>query len=294
MKRYSNKKLKEGILFALPWIIGLGLFAAYPIGASLYYSLTSYDILSPPFYVGFLNYNELFNDEVFYISLYNTFYFVIIGLPLQLFCAFLIALLLNMNIRNMPIYRTIFFLPTLVPGVVNAMLWRWMYDADVGMINSILEKIGINNPPLWLADPTWAKPALIIMSLWGIGGTIVIFIASLKDVPQELYEAAELDGASSFRKTVYITIPMVSPVILFNTIMGIIGSFQYFTEAHIMTGGGPMRATTFYALYLYQNAFNFFKLGYASAQAWILFIIIFILTILALRISKNWVYYSGQ
>jgi multiple sugar transport system permease protein len=204
MRRY--KKFKDGILFALPWIIGLGLFTVYPIGASIFYSLTDYNILQPPYYIGLQNYKGLFSDEVFWISLYNTFYFSIIALPLQLLCAFFIALLLNMHIKGISVYRTIFFLPTLVPGVVNAMLWRWIYDADVGMINSILNRIGVINPPLWLADPSWAKPALILMSLWGVGGTVVILLASLKEVPKELYESAELDGASSLIKTIYITI----------------------------------------------------------------------------------------
>lgn len=288
-----RQKRFYGILFASPWLIGTSVFLVYPLVMSIYYSLTEYDILSPPYFIGFLNYQDLLYDDVFWISLKNTLYFFSLGLPLQLLVAFLLALLLNTKVRGMTLYRSLFFVPTIIPTVVTAMLWRWIFNADVGMLNGLLYQLGINGPA-WLADPAWSKPSLIIMSLWGVGGAMLIFLASLQDVPKQLYEAAEIDGASPLRKTLHITLPMVSPVILFNLIMGIIGTFTYFTEPFIMTGGGPLRSTTFYSMYLYENAFRFFRLGYASSMAWVLFIIILALTLLALKSSSHWTYYGGK
>jgi len=260
---------------------------------SLYYSFTDYDILSPPWWVGGQNYSYMISDKVFWIALNNTLYFLVIGLPVQLVVAFLLAMLLNTRVRGMALYRSLFFLPTIIPPVVTAMLWQWIFNADVGMFNGMLYQLGIQGPA-WLADPAWSKPSLIIMSLWGVGGSMLIFLASLQDVPRQLYEAADIDGASPWQKTIHITLPMVSPVILFNLINGIIGTFMYFTEPFIMTGGGPLRSTTFYSLYLYENAFRFFRLGYASAQAWVLFVIVLSLSLLALKSSAHWIYYGGR
>ncbi len=291
--RFWRRNLRNGLLFTSPRIIGMIVFLLYPIGASIYYSLTRYEILTPPEFLGFQNYLTLIRDDVFWKSLYNTTFYFAIGLPSQLISAFLIALLLNTKIRGLAFYRAIVFIPTIVPTVVSAMVWRWIFNADVGLANAILLWFGVRGPA-WLGSPSWAKPSLILMSLWLIGGTVIIFLASLQDVPKEIYEAADIDGASPFRKTINITMPMISPVILFNLIIGIIYSFQYFTEAFIMTGGGPVRATTFYALYLYENAFRFFRMGYASAQAWILFLIVLGLSLIVLKTSARWTYYAGK
>lgn len=288
-----SQKRFYGILFASPWIIGMVVFLIYPVAMSLYYSLTEYDILSPPFFIGWENYQFILSDNVFWISLKNTLYLFCIGLPLQLITAFFLALLLNTKVKGMALYRSLFFLPTIIPTVVTAMLWRWIFNADVGMLNGLLYRLGIHGPA-WLADPAWSKPSLILMNLWGVGGSMLIFLASLQDVPRQLYEAAEIDGASPWRKTFHITLPMISPVILFNLIQGIIGTFMYFTEPFIMTGGGPLRSTTFYSMYLYENAFQFFRLGYASAMAWVLFVIVLSLSLLALTSSPRWTYYGGR
>lgn len=283
----------SGFAFASPWLLSLCVFTLYPIGASIYYSLTDYDIMSPPWFVGFQNFLNLWQDDVFWISLKNTAYFFALGLPLQLLFALGLALLLNQRVPGMRLFRAIFFIPCVMPTVVLAMVWRWIFNADVGMINSILDLVGIHGPA-WLADPVLSKPSLIIMSLWVVGGSMLIFLAALMDVPIQLYEAARLEGASALRQTVRITLPMISPIILFNLVIGIIQTFMYFTEPYIMTNGGPLRSTTLYAQYLYENAFRFFRMGYASALAWILFLIVLVLSLLALRSSPYWTYYESN
>lgn len=295
----EKRNLRNGLLFALPILIGLMVFVAYPVCASLYYSLTNYDVLRKASFVGLRNYQELLTDDnVFARSIQNTLYMVAIALPLGLILNFLVALLLNSKIRFMAFYRTLFYLPSITPAVATAMLWLWILNPQYGLVNSILYKIGINGPG-WLSDPAWSKPSLILVGLWKGGNAILVYLAGLQDVPVDLYEAAEIDGARPLRRTLHITLPMVSPVIFFNLIMGLIGYFQYFTEAYIMTYsnggqlGAPAESTMFYATYLYQNAFIFFKMGYASAQAWLLYLMIMLCTVLLFRTS-DWVYYGGQ
>jgi len=282
-----------GLIFTSPFIVGFLVFSFYPIGASLFYSFTSYRILTPPHWIGLGNYQRmLFTDELFWTSLYNTSFFTLLSVPSGLLASFVLALALNANIRGLSIYRTVFYLPSLVPTVAVAIIWLWLFHTRYGLLNIILQWLGLPRVG-WLTSPGMAKPSLAIMGLWAIGPTVIIFLASLQDVPQQLYEAAEIDGAYYLQKTVYITVPMVTPVILFNLIMGLIGSFQYFTQAYIMTNGGPVNATLMYVMYLYKNGFEYIQMGYASAMAWVLFLVILLCTAVVLRSSGRWVYYGG-
>jgi multiple sugar transport system permease protein len=284
----------KGILFVSPWLLGFVFFTIYPVGASLYYSLTRYDVLRPPLFVGLENYTLLFtHDPMFSIVVKNTLYMVIVGVPTTLVVAFLLASLLNNDVVARPVFRTIFYIPSIVPAVATAMVWLWIYNTQWGMINSTLASLGLRIIP-FLSDPALAKPSLIIIACWAQGGSIVIFLAALQDVPRTLYEAAYVDGANSVRRFWHITIPMCTPSILFVLITELIGTFQSFTLPWLLTEGGPNNATELYGLYLYRNAFRFFKMGYASALAWILFLVIVVFTLLIFRSSARWVYYGGQ
>lgn len=289
----EKQNLLKGLLFISPWLIGFLSFTLTPFVMSLYYSFTKYDIIQPPTWVGLDNFRDLMNDELFWKSLYNTLYYTIIFCPLGVVVGVGLALLLNLKVKGMAVYRTIFYLPSIVPFVASSILWLWLLDPQFGVINALLETLGIVGPG-WLVDPNWSKPALILMGLWGVGAPMIIYLAALQDIPNDMYESAEIDGATWWHKIMYITIPMLTPVILFNLIMGLIGSFQYFTQAYIMTGGGPNDSTLFYALYLYNNAFSYFHMGYASAMAWILFAIIMAVTLLIFKSSARWVYYGGE
>ena len=292
--RRERHNLINGLLFASPAIIGLLVFVIYPVVASIYYSFTSYSVLQPPIWIGLENYRTLlFDDPVFYTTLYNTLYMALFAIPLSVIAALGLAMLLNMKVRGQAFYRTIFYLPTIVPFVASSVLWLWIYNPQYGIFNSLLWYVGIQGPG-WLSDPVWSKPALVIMSVWGVGNWMVIYLAGLQDVPQELYEAAELDGARWWSKTWHLTLPFMSPYILFSVIQMLIGIFQYFTQVAVMTQGGPADSTRMYAYYLYQNAFTYFKMGYASAMAWLLFIFVVILTIVIFRSSARRVYYGGQ
>lgn len=282
-----------GLLFVSPWLIGLLAFTAYPILASLYYSFTLYDVINAPRWIGLQNYVfMLTQDPQFPITIYNTIYMVVVGLPLAIVVSFLLAALLNNPILGRPVFRTIFFLPSIFPVVAVAMVWLWLYNPNYGLINSALASWGMQVIP-WLSSPALAKPSLILINIWSQGTTIVIFLAALQDVPRELYDAAKVDGANAFHRFLHVTIPLCTPSILFVLITGLIGWFQYFTLPLIMTQGGPMQSTNVYAYYLYQNAFTFFKMGYASALSWILFMIIVTFTFIAFRSSARWVYYAG-
>lgn len=292
----TKADFRTGMLFLMPWLIGFFAFTLYPMVVSFYYSFTIYHSKRAPEWVGLENYAKLFTDDKFWISLNNTLYMVVIAVPLGLFASFLCALLLNLKVRGQAFYRVVYFLPSIVPTVAGTILFIWLLNPQMGLVNTMLAKIGIDGPN-WMADPNWSKPALILLGMWGMGGTIVIYLSGLQDVPQSLIEAAELDGANWFQRLWYITIPMVSPITLFNLITGMIGMFQYFAQAYVVGGGDslgrPLNSTLFYSVYLYQNAFLFLKMGYASAMAWILFIIILILTLLLLKVSDRFTYYSG-
>ena len=299
-KKQSLKRNLEGYLFISPWLIGFLVFAAGPILVSLFMSFTRWSLLSPPQWIGFDNYNEIiFNDPLVYKSLWNTAYYVLFSVPLGVILSLFLAILLNQQLRGMSIFRTIFFLPSVTNLVAVSILWMWILNPEFGLLNRVLGFLGIEGP-LWLQSEIWSKPALILMSLWGIGGGMIINLAALQGIPEELYEAAKLDGAGKLRKLIHITLPLISPAIFFNIIMNTIGSFQVFTQAFVMTvssaqgqEGGPNNSTLFFVLYLYKKAFQQFKMGYASALAWLLFIIILMFTIIQFLLSKRWVYYES-
>ncbi|NLE40837.1 MAG: sugar ABC transporter permease [Lentisphaerae bacterium] len=293
MTRGERKTLWLGLAFISPWIVGVLVFALYPVVASIGYSFCDYDVLSKPVWVGAMNYRDMALDAVFWKSLRNTLFFAAWALPLGLVVSLFTAVLLNQPVRGRSLFRTIFFLPSLVPVVAGGMIWLWILNGRFGLLNAGLAAIGIEGPQ-WLADENWTKPSIILMSLWGVGNTVVIYLAALQDVPRSLYESAELDGAGAWTKLRRITIPLISPVIYFNLIMGIIGSLQVFAQPFVMLGGGPNRSALFYAVYLYQNAFEYRQMGYACAMAWVLFILILILTWAATRTTRRHIYYAGE
>ena len=294
MTKRQKRDLRNGLLFISPWIIGFGVFMLYPILASLFYSFCDYSVLQPPVWSGTENFAELYHDKVFWKSLVNTTYYAVVALPLGMLVGLSLALLLNTKVRGMTFYRTIFFLPSIVPVVAMAILWMWIFNSKYGVLNHTLAALGVpaTHRPAWLDSPAWAMPALILMGLWGVGYSMVIYLAGLQDIPVSLYESADIDGATWWQKTVHITVPMLSPVIYFNLVMGIIGTFQIFAAPFIMTQGGPERATTFYTLYLYDLAFRDLRMGSACAMAWILFVIILVLTLLATKVSQRHVHYE--
>ncbi|HOD51436.1 MAG TPA: sugar ABC transporter permease [Candidatus Hydrogenedentes bacterium] len=292
------RSIRNGLLFISPWIAGFAAFTIYPLAASFYYSLCDYSVLKPPVFVGGANYHELLTDPVLWKSLYNTMYFAVFFLPLATLLAIVLALLLNTGVRGMTIYRTIFFLPSLTPLVALGILWMWMLNGEYGVVNYVLNMV--LNPlglqaPIWLQSTAWSKPAIILMSLWGVGHAVVIYLAGLQDIPKQLYEAADLDGARWFSKVRHITIPLLSPAIFFNVVMGLISALQVFALPYVLTDGtgGPARSTTFYTMYLYNSAFRYLRMGYACAMAWILFLIILALTLLVYRMSRKRVHYGG-
>ena len=283
-------------MFISPWIVGFLGFTLYPVLASIFYSFCDYDVLTSPVWVGGLNYRDMFTDTIFWKSLYNTLFFAALALPLGLAASLTVAILLNQSVCGRSVFRAIYFLPSLVPLVAGAMIWLWILNGNYGLLNHGLKMIGISKPPQWLTDPNWTKPAIILMAVWGVGHSMVIYLAALQDVPRSLYESADLDGASWWAKLRHVTLPMISPVIYFNLIMGIIGSLQVFARPYVMLGrtGGPNRSALFYAVYLYQNAFEYRQMGYACAMAWVLFLMILFLTWVATRSTRRLIYYAGE
>lgn len=293
MTAARRKEALTALAFISPWIVGFLVFLFYPLLASVYYSFTDFSVLRPAVWTGMDNYAKLAHDEIFWKSLVNTGVYAAMALPLGLVVALALALLLNNKVRGLAVYRTIFFLPSLVPMVSLAVLWLWLFNGEYGIVNLALGVLGLGGPN-WLSDPAWSKPTLVLLSVWGVGHAMVIYLAGLQDVPTQLYEAAELDGASSWQKTRNVTLPTISPVILFNLIMGIIGTLQVFTVPYIMfPGGSPARSTYFYTMYLFDNAFVYQKMGYACAMGWIMFLIILALTLGAFRLTKKHVHYGG-
>jgi multiple sugar transport system permease protein len=303
--RPATKEAITGWLFALPWIIGFVVFTAGPMIFSLYTSFTRYNITTDPVWIGMDNYQSLFNDPRFYVSLNNTLWLVAVKIPIVVFASVVIALLLNMDLPGAKTFRAIFYLPNVLAGVAAIFLWRWILAPD-GLLNRSLALLGIAGPA-WFFDPAWTKPGVVVMGMWWIGGNILIYLASLKGIPVQLYEAAEIDGATSWAKTRYITLPMLSPTIFFQVVTGIIGAFQIFTTAYIIAGqnsedvgkGGPSQSLLFYVLYLYNRAFGKsgaggFQMGYASAMAWVLFVIILVVTLIQLWLARRWVYYESE
>ncbi|MFN8446222.1 MAG: sugar ABC transporter permease [Caldilineaceae bacterium] len=299
-RRFSPAQRREnfyGYLFLTPWLIGFfGLFLG-PSLYSLYLSLTKSDVISPPVFIGVQNYVKMVtDDDLFWPSLGRTFYFAGLGVPLSVIGSLLLALLLNQQIKNVTIFRTMVFMPSLVPLVASVILWKLLFNNDFGMVNQILRGIGIANPPGWFNDRTWAIPTLILMRLWSsMGGTqMIIFLAGLQGIPTEMYDAAAIDGANAWQRLRHITIPLLSPTIFFNTVLGIIGALQTFAAAFVATEGGPGFATWFFSLHIWKNAFDYWNMGYAAALAWFFALIIVGLTVIQMRMSRLWVFYYGD
>lgn len=283
----------EGWLFASPWILGFVLWTLGPMIASLVIAFTEWDLISPPRWVGLANVQAMWQDELVWQALRATTVYAVISVPLHVLIGLALAMLLNTSIMGVRFYRTAFYLPSVLSGVAVALLWRWLFSTEFGLFNALLSNIGIHGPS-WLGDERWAMPSLIVMSLWGVGAAAIIYLAGLQGIPTDLYEAAEVDGARGWARLWYITLPLMTPVLFFQLITGIIGALQVFTQAYIMTNGGPNNATLFFLLYLYQNAFQYFRMGYASLLAWVLFLYILILTLLVYRSSGSWVYYESE
>ncbi len=301
-KRRSLERRRQnfyGYLFLTPWLLGFfGLFIG-PGLASLYLSFTNYNIIGTSKFVGLENYVHMFTaDDLFWPSLGRTFYFASLGVPLGVLGSMFLAILLDSKLRGVSVYRTLFFMPSLVPLVASIILWKWLLDTDFGIVNQTLRDLGVADPPGWFSDRQMAIPSLIIMRLWtSIGGTqMIIFLAGLQGIPTELYDASAIDGANTWQRIRNVTIPLLTPTIFFNTVLGIIGALQTFEAAFLLTpeGGGPAFATWFYALHIWKNAFDYFEIGYAAALAWFFALIIVAMTIFQMRISKRWVFYYGE
>jgi multiple sugar transport system permease protein len=288
-----KRETRRGLLFLSPWLIGLLVFTAYPVVASFIFSFARYNGLSSPDWIGFGNYTQLFRDPLFWRAIYNTVYLAIIGIPIAQIVSVLVALLLNTKLKLVGIFRAVYFLPSIVPVVATALLWKWFLNPEFGPLNVFLVKLGLPAPG-WLTDPFWAKPALILTSIWAIGSPMVIYLAGLQNISPELYEAAQIDGAGKITSFFRITLPMLSPVILFNVVMGLINSFQVFTTIFVMTSGGPDNATLVYALSVYKNAFQFYKMGYASAMAWILLLLTALAIFLVFKFFGKWGYFGAS
>ena len=288
----ARRRALYGYLTILPWIIGFLVFTTYPIVASLYYSFTDFPILKGASWIGLRNYQEmLFQDDLFWKSLKVTATYSLVAVPSGVVMGYVIALFLNQNVRGLSVWRTMYFMPSIVPAIASAYLWAWIFNPDFGLINGLLINFGIPSPK-WFGSPQLVLPAFIIMHLWGAGGGLILYLAAFQGVPTTLYEAAKVDGANAWQRLINITVPMTSPVILFTFLTGMIISFQIFTAGYIITAGGPNNASLFYVLYLYRNGWEYFKMGYASALAWVLLIIMLSLTVLTLYASRRLVYYE--
>lgn len=274
--------------------MGFLIFGLYPIFASFYYSLCQYDVLRIPQFVGLRNYRELlFQDHYFYTAVWNTLFYTFIRSPLVIIGSLALALIVSRAVRGVKFFRTIYFIPSIISGVILSVLWLWLLNPQYGLINSALQFFGLQGP-LWLIDPRWSKPAIIVMSIWSLGGgRMLVFLAAIQNVPTHYYEAVEMDGGGWWAKFRNVTLPFISPVLFLWFILEIIFSLQVFVEAYVMTKGGPLNSTLFYNLYLYNKAFDDFDMGYASALAWLLFILAGVITFVQFRLSKRWVYYSG-
>jgi multiple sugar transport system permease protein len=300
----SQKEAILGYAYITPWILGFVMFTLGPMLASFYLSLTSYHMVEVPEFVGLANYRLLFTESLTWKSLCNTLYYAAIFVPLNIVGSLLCAVLLNQNIKGKSFFRSVYFLPSVTPVVATAFLWTWIFQPQVGLLNYLLSFLGISPGPGWLSSPVWSKPALIIISLWGAvgGNTMLIFLAGLQSIPVELHESAQIDGAGSWARFWRVTLPLLSPSMFFNLILGLIGALQQFTLAYVATSnsgqqwpaGGPLYSTLFYVLNLYNNAFDYWEMGYASALAWVFFALVLVLTYIQFRIAGTWVYYESE
>jgi len=305
LSRAERRNLRTGLLFISPWLVGFFAFTLYPALASLYYSFTDFKILQSPRWIGLDNYTQLLRDPLFWKSLTNTLYLTLIGVPLAVLVALSIALLLNRKrTRGIGVFRTIFYLPVVIPAVAGAVLWIFLLNPQNGLVNQILGTVGIHGPG-WFFDPAWAKNGIVLLMVWAAGDVVIIYLGALQGVSRSLYEAAEVDGAGAWVKLRHVTIPMISPAILFNLIVGAIGAFQYFTQAYVIGNGvargtndvsigGVQNSLLMYGLNLYNNGFRYFRMGYASALAWLLLVTILVATIAMLWVSRNRVYYESE
>jgi multiple sugar transport system permease protein len=297
--KLQNQEMLAGLAFIAPWMIGFIIFTAIPMIISLGLSFTEYDVLQPPEFVGLENYQELIEDDRVGLSLVNTIYYAVLHVPLAMAMALGMALILHrVTQKAAGFFRTVFYLPSITPQVAIGTLWLWILNPHSGLINRGLDLIGINGPG-WTTDPMWIKPGIVLMSLWSVGGTVIIYLAALQDVPRELYEAATIDGANNWKQFRHITLPMISGALFFTLIVNTISSLQIFTEVYTMffgnmNSGAASSAGLFYNIYLFRQAFEFFHMGYASAMAWVLFVIILLLTLFQIRMSQRWVYYEGE
>ncbi|HHY99215.1 MAG TPA: sugar ABC transporter permease [Firmicutes bacterium] len=292
--RARTREALAGYGFISPWLLGFMIFVLGPMISSAFLSFTNYDVLNPPEWVGVENYSTLLlRDPLFWKSLYNTIYITVLGVPIEILLGLSIALLLNMNVKGLAFYRLVYYLPSIMPIVASSILWIWILNPHFGLLNALLALVGIKGP-MWIGSEVWSKPSIILMQAWRSGANMIIYLAGLKGIPEQLYEAASIDGATPWRRFLHITIPMLTPTLLFTTIMGIINSFQIFAQAYVMTAGGPADSTLFAVYYLFNNAFAYFKMGYASALAWILFFIILVVTLLQLKLAPMWVHYEAE
>ncbi|MRX71781.1 ABC transporter permease subunit [Bacillus lacus] len=296
LKKMKSRETLMGYLFISPWLIGFICLTLGPLLFSLYASFTNYNITSTLDFIGFQNYVKMFTiDDLFWTSLWNTTFYVIFSVPLTTAGAIFVAVLMNQKIKGIAFFRTIYYLPAVLSGVAVYFLWMQLLAPSTGLVNTLLGFVGIQGPT-WLFDPQWTKPALILMKLWSVGGGMLLYLASLQGVSPQMYEAAELDGASPLRQFWHITVPMITPIIFFDIVTSTIGAFQIFQEAYVMTengSGGPANSLLFFNLHMWNNAFRTFDMGYASAMAWILFIIVMILTFINMKLGKKWVFYGG-
>ncbi len=294
--QFQTQRAIWGYVFALPWVLGLIIFWGGPILASAYFSFTNYEVIGTPKWVGTANYVRAFtSDDLFWPSLQRTFTFTFAYVPAAIIGALILAVLLNQKLLGTNIFRTVFFVPHLIPAVALAVVWTFLLQPKLGPVNAFLRDIGIDNPPTWLASRRSALPSVIMISVWAAvgGNTMLIFLAGLQGVPQELYEAAEIDGAGSFRKFWNVTLPLLTPTIFFNMVLAVIGALKVFTTAWVATKGGPSYATWFFALHIYTEAFQYFRLGYGSALAWVMAIILMFFTWIQVQYSRRWVHYEG-
>jgi multiple sugar transport system permease protein len=289
------RRLRAGLLFVSPWIVGYCVFYLYPFLATFYYSLTRFTGIGNPQFAGLSNYSGLLHDQMFRTALFNTLYYTIIEVPFSTALALGLALLLNLNVRGQAVYRTLFYIPSIVPVVASSLIFVWIFQPSFGIVNSLLSDIHITGPA-WFFSIAWSKPTFILLGLWGVGQPMVIYLAALQGVPKELYEVAALEGAGPWSRLRHVTIPMISPVILFNVILSLVLSIQYFTQAQVIESppGSPGTSTMFYVTYYYQQAFQDLHFGYASAMAFLLFIGVLIITVVLLRTSSRWVYYENE
>lgn len=293
IRSLAAREALSAYLFILPAVLGFLAFIAGPMGFAAWVSTTDWDMLTPAEPVGLGNYRAMLDDPLFWQSLRVTFLYAILSVPLVQLTGFAIAMLLNVRVRGLAIFRTIYYLPTVAPIVATSVLWTWIFNTEFGLLNALLRQLGLPKI-LWLQDPQWALPVLISLAVWGFGGTMLIYLAGLQGIPVHLYEAAEIDGATGWEKLINITVPMMSPVIFFNSLLGLIFSLQAFAQAQIITNGGPANSTLLFSLYLYRRAFTDFKMGYAAALAWTMFLIVLTLSMIIVFVVGRRVYYEDE